>query len=313
VLVAAYQSAGFIGEALESLRAQTLQPDEVIVCDDGSTDDLDEALEPYRDMIQLVRKENGGFSSALNAATRVATADFVAILDPDDVYLPERLEAIAELAALRPDLDVVTTDMFLEVDGRRLARHSEFHPFPLDAEGQRLEVLRHCFFGVPAIRRTRLLEIGGFDESLRNAEDWDCWIRLILTGSLVGLVDEPLYCYRLSNTSNSGNPVRNSRANVDVLEKLLQSPLLRPGEESIVEAGIEIHTRRTVLLEARQAILAGDKNARSRSLSVVTGRGQPLASRTKAAVAALAPRLARRVMSYQIARSPSQGIELEHR
>ena len=70
VIVAAYQVADMIGEALDSIRRQTVAPLEVIVCDDGSTDDLDAALAPYRDEIVLLRKENGGEASAKNAAAR---------------------------------------------------------------------------------------------------------------------------------------------------------------------------------------------------------------------------------------------------
>jgi hypothetical protein len=103
VVVAAYQVADVIGEALESALAQTLSPLEVIVCDDGSTDNLERALQPYRERIVVARKDNGGESSAKNTAARLASGDFIAILDADDRYLPRRLEALAELACRRPD------------------------------------------------------------------------------------------------------------------------------------------------------------------------------------------------------------------
>src|SRR2546422_6867419 len=94
VVIPAYQAAGFIGDAIESVLAQTLAPIEVIVCDDGSTDDLEGALARYRNSITLLRKENGGEASAKNAGARAASGDFVAVLDADDVYFPERLEAL---------------------------------------------------------------------------------------------------------------------------------------------------------------------------------------------------------------------------
>ena len=85
---------------LDSIRCRTVPPLEVIVCDDGSTNELDDALVPYRDEIILVRKENGGEGSANNAAATVARGEFIAILDAVDVDSPDRLEALDELARL---------------------------------------------------------------------------------------------------------------------------------------------------------------------------------------------------------------------
>lgn len=116
VAIAAYQAAGTVGQAVASALAQTLPPVDVAVCDDGSTDEIDAALAPYRDRIVLVRQENRGEAAAKNAAARATSGEFVAFLDADDLYYPERLAALGELAAARPDLDVLTTNADLEVD-----------------------------------------------------------------------------------------------------------------------------------------------------------------------------------------------------
>ena len=118
VIIPAYQAAGTIAQAVESALDQTVPAHEVIICDDGSTDDLEGALAPYRDRITLIHKENGGGASALNAAASAASGDFVVVLDSDDTYEPERLEALGALAAARPDLDVLMTDSYLEAGGR---------------------------------------------------------------------------------------------------------------------------------------------------------------------------------------------------
>ena len=201
VVVAAYQVADVIGDALDSVRRQTLQPLEVIVCDDGSTDDLDGALEPYLDEIVLLRKENGGEASAKNAAALAAQGDFVLILDADDVFLPGRLAALSELAQARPDLDILTTDAFLAADGKVLRRAYD-RTWHFEVHDQRRAILQQNFiFGLAAVRRSRLLEHGGFDESILWTTDWDLWLRLILSGSRAGCVDEPLALYRLRETS----------------------------------------------------------------------------------------------------------------
>ena len=154
--MAAYQVADLIGEALDSIRRQTVAPLEVIVCDDGSTDDLEAALSPYSDEIVLIRKEHGGEASAKNAAATAARGDFVVILDADDVYLPRRLEALTALARARPDLDILTTDAYLVVHGRRVRRN--YGPrWRFDVVDQRRAILQRNFiFGHAAVRRERL-------------------------------------------------------------------------------------------------------------------------------------------------------------
>lgn len=154
--------------------AQTLQPREIIVCNDGSSDDLAGALEPYRDRITLVHLEqNQGLSAARNAALRLASAEFVATLDADDTYLPRYLESVAELASARPDLAILVTDAYVELDGERL-RASYDESWPFEVTKQRIGILERNFIpSRTAVRRSLLLDLGGWDESLRHAEDWD--------------------------------------------------------------------------------------------------------------------------------------------
>src|SRR5881397_737144 len=145
VIIAAYQAAHTIGEAVESALEQTSPPHEVIVCDDGSTDDLAGTLTPYGGRIVLLRKENGGAASARNVALRAASGEFVAQLDSDDAFLPTRLEALGELAGARPDLDILATDANFEVDGHVVGRFYGSQPFPI--EHQRTAIFDRCFVG----------------------------------------------------------------------------------------------------------------------------------------------------------------------
>ena len=296
VIVAAYQVADVIGDALGSAFAQTRPAQEVIVCDDGSTDDVAAALKPYAGRIRLIRQENRGESSAKNRAARVATGDFVVILDADDVFHPQRLEALGELAAARPDLDIVTTDAEIEVDGRFVRRcYTSELPFPV--VGQRAAILERNFvFGLAAVQRRRWLEVGGFDETIRWAADWDFWARLILDGSRVGLVDEPLAHYRLRSGSLSSQRHLLFEGRVRTLEKAHNHPSLTPREREITMASLAVERRRLALARARAA-LAGDlRYPRRRSLAVALGRGQPLRTRAKAAAAAFAPGLAAKLL-----------------
>jgi hypothetical protein len=292
VIIAAYNVADLIGEALASAFAQTVPPHEVIVSDDGSTDDLDAALAPYRDRIVLVRNAHGGEASAKNAAVAAATGDFVLTLDGDDVDLPERVEALGALAAARPDLDIITTDAYLVEDGERTRRYYyEGHPFPVAA--QRREILRRSWVFNPAVRRRRWLEVGGYSPDFPSATDWECFVRLVMTGSRVGLVDEPLVLYRQRPGRLTSNRVRMFDSRVRILETAAAAGYsLTPEERDTLATTL----RETRVRRAHEAIRAAHPDARAASLAVARTSGVPLRTRVRAGLAAVAPSIAHRLM-----------------
>jgi len=295
IAIPAYQAAATIGEALESALSQTLPAVEVVVCDDGSTDDLDAALAPYRDRIVLLRQENGGEGAAKATATEAARGDFVALLDADDAYLPERLEAFAELAVARPDLDVLTTDAYLESEGR-VVRRCYAEGWRFETGNQRREILRRNFvFGSAAVRRERLLAVGGFDRTLRFVADWDLWIRLILTGSGVGLVDEPLYRYRVGPAALSAQRAALVRGSVAVLERAARRHDLSPEERRIVGETIAARRAELLRLELDEALAGARQGVRSRAARVLREASLPARTRAKAALAVVAPSAASRL------------------
>ena len=296
MIVAAYEVADVIGDALDSIRQQTLPPLELIVCDDGSTDALDEALEPYRDEMVLLRKENGGEASAKNAAAAVATGDFIAILDADDVYLPTRLEALAELAQLRPDLDILTTDAYLVAEGQRVRQNYD-RRWRFEVADQRRAILQRNFiFGHAAVRRRRLLEHGGFDESIRWTTDWELWLRLILAGSRAGCVDEPLAQYRLRESSLTAQRRDLLLGKLATLEKARSNPDLREAERPVLVESLAAYGRELGLLDLRESLVAGRADARERALELLRAPGHALRSRLELAAVAVVPTAAGRLL-----------------
>ncbi len=296
VVIPVHQAAGVVADAVASALGQTLPPLEVIVCDDGSTDDPASALAPFAERITLLRQENRGEAGAKNAAARAASGDYVAILDADDLFAPERLEAMATCLAERPDLDILTTDAWIELDGRRVRRVYE-HGFAFPVTSQRTEILRGNFvFGLCAVRRSRLLEAGGFDETIRHATDWDRWLRLVLDGSAVGCVEAPLATYRLQRGSLSSQRARMLAGRVQTLEKAARRSDLAPAERAAVAASLRDHRSRLAVARAREALLAGEPQARRLALAGAVSAGQPAATRVKLAAAALAPRAVGRAL-----------------
>jgi glycosyltransferase involved in cell wall biosynthesis len=292
VITAAYQAAATIGAAVESVLQQTYPALEMIVSDDGSTDSTADALEPFKDDVTVVRNPHRGPGATRNAALRVASGDFVVILDADDVYEPRRLEALAELIQRRPELDIATTDAFLERSGTVVGRfYNESFPFP--EENQRAEILRRCFLFAPAVRRERIEDVGGFDESVEvvPAEDWDCWIRLLLDGARAGLVDEPLVRYRLHAGSLTANRARSLRARVTVLEKAATRSDLTDEERRGLEASIVRRRRTAIVAEAAAAAAAGAPDVRARSLAMLLTGGVGPRDRARAAAGVVSPKL----------------------
>lgn len=306
VVIPAYQAAATIGEAIDSLRAQTLAPAQIVVCDDGSTDDLDAALAVHRDVVELLRQDHRGVAAARNALLRAASGDFVVPLDADDVYAPTRLERLAELAMARPDLDILATDAHFVVDGRITGRFNAQTPFAVERQGE--AILDRCFLICPAMRRESLIAVGGYDEVLHSAEDWDCCIRLIHAGAAAGLVDEPLLEYRLGSASLTSQRAGTLMDRVRIFEKAVADPSLSETERRAAGSALSRHRGRALQRIAREAVLEADPRARRRLLAVARSPGVSLRARAGALAATLSPSRARGIVEATLSDSTGRPL-----
>ncbi len=265
------------------------------MCDDGSTDALDEALGAYLDRITILHQANRGVAAARNLGLRHATGEFVAVCDADDVYLPTLLEELSGLAMVRSDLDILCSDAFLELDGTVLGPGRP-DPETFVVGDQRLGILRENFVpGRSAFHRDLLLKAGGYDESLTCAEDWDCWIRLILGGARAGLVHRALARTRIRSDSLSVSPTRRLSGQEAVLAKTLARSDLSEAERQAATLHLTAVRLALDLAQAQDAIRYGAAaDVRRRCLEIALDGAQPHRTRVKAVTAALAPRWARR-------------------
>lgn len=292
VVLAVHDGAETIAEALASALSQDPAPDEVIVADDGSTDSLEEALEPYRDRIALLRLPHAGVAATRNAACRHAASDFVLFLDADDLLLPGKLAALARLAAVEAPLDILGTDLWFERDGRRVGRFSDTNPFPAVAE-QRRTILERCFLAQVTLRRSRLLELGGFDESLRSGEDWDAVLRLVLDGSRAGFDDAPLAVYRIHAGSLTSSRADTFHDRATILEKALANPSLGPEERLTARRMLAAQRTRTTLADAQAAVAADRSDVRRRCAELALASGCSPRDRLWGLAVAASPRALR--------------------
>jgi Glycosyl transferase family 2 len=296
VVIAAYQVAPVIADAIASVLGQTVAPIEVIVVDDGSTDDLEGAIRDFASNVRLERREHAGAAATMNAGARIATGDYVCFIGADDVFAPERLAALTELAVARPDLDVLTTDAWIAADGRVFRRFND-ETLPFETADQRHTILERNFvFGHTAVRRERFLEVAGFDESIRWTSDWELWARLILGGSTIGSVDEPLATYRLNEGSLSAKRLQQARGRLMSSERMLAHPSLSDAERQFVRGRIALIKREIDWGDAMQACIEGADDRRGRAARVLRDSGQPPLIRAQALLAAAAPALSRAVL-----------------
>jgi hypothetical protein len=301
IVVATFQAAASIAQCVASALNQTAPAHEVIVVDDGSTDGTLDRLAPFRDRIVYIRQDNRGAAAASNLGARRATGDFISILDADDVYELRRLEALTELAVRRPDLDILMTDAYLEVEGEFVGQFFERTPF--EVMHQEVAIFERCFVAWPAVRRTSFVELEGFDESLRIGYDWECWIRMLHAGCRAGAIDEPLLRYRIAgHQSLTDDRLAALRSRVRVLE-IAAGLDLSDEERAELELYLQRRRRRLLLAEAEHALRLHRHDARRRSAVVALGPGMPLATRLRALAAALAPATAARRLAAIEART----------
>jgi glycosyltransferase involved in cell wall biosynthesis len=225
VIIPAYNVEAYIGAAIDSALAQTYPDTEVVVVNDGSTDGTLDVIERYRGRITIVDQPNGGASAARNVGIWASSGELIALLDGDDLWLPERTERLVALLESRPDLGMVTSDSYV-MDGftpteRRSYIHRRKRPFPAHEDDQIAEIARRNFLFISVVFRRSLLEQAGmFADGVPGAEDYELWLRFLLTGARAGYLDEPLGYYRVRPGSLSQSPAHR-RAHQVVLERHL--------------------------------------------------------------------------------------------
>jgi glycosyltransferase involved in cell wall biosynthesis len=220
VVIPAFNVGWCVGRAVDSVLAQSLLERELVVVDDGSTDDTAEVLASYGPAIRVIRQPNGGMSAARNAGIRQARGGLVAFLDADDYWLPQKLERQVGLMLDRPELGFCSTAArIVNPEGAMLNLWR--------CPGENANMLQTLFAENAAIaggcsavmvRRDLLDRVGLFDESLRGFEDPDLWIRLAAVSGYA-CIDEPLVVILRREQSVSRNLVQMRKAALISLHK----------------------------------------------------------------------------------------------
>jgi glycosyltransferase involved in cell wall biosynthesis len=238
VIIPTFNCAAFLERALKSVFAQTFTDCEVIIADDGSTDHTWEVVAPYSGKIRYFYQSNRGLSAARNLALSKASGEFIAYLDADDMWYPQKLERQVAFLEVHRECGMVHSD-FTVVDEADCVIHQRFNMEKRREVPQGLcmmDLLRRCHIQVPTVveRNGCLQKIGQFDERLRAVEDYHHWILLAMEGFAVGYIDEALAMYRWRVGSISSSRRRMLEGFLTMFEILLREKQLaaRCGDEA---------------------------------------------------------------------------------
>ncbi len=229
VVIATFNHARFLPAALDSALAQTLAGVEVIVVDDGSTDDTPAVLSRYARRVRVIRQANRGLAAARNAGLAVARGTYVSFLDADDVVMPTKLaEQMALLEAAAPTVGWTYCDVLIETvaTGHEMRASERFGYGGRSLDGWLFPELIHGNFIpaiAPLIRRAALDSAGGgFNDRLTALEDWDLWLRLSLVAE-ARYSPAVLVRYRVHPGGMSEDRSRMDRNRFRVLDELCRT------------------------------------------------------------------------------------------
>ena len=215
VIIPAYNAAAWIGRAIDSVLYQTLAADEIIVVDDGSTDATADWVRRYGDRVVLIQQANAGVSAARNAGILAAANEWIAFLDADDEWLPDKLNIQTDLLKRNPELVWASSNYYHgaqdstvrtpHLDTQAIAGLKEklganeffesyFEAFLCRANGNMDTLI--C-------QKERLVEAGLFRPGQKNAEDDDLHLRLAYRGRRFGYSTKPLAIYHHQNPDSA--------------------------------------------------------------------------------------------------------------
>jgi glycosyltransferase involved in cell wall biosynthesis len=292
VIIPAYNAASFIADALASVRDQTFRDVEVVVVDDGSTDDTLRVLRRFAGQLDLtiLTQANAGPAAARNRGIRRARGRYCAFLDTDDVMLPDRLRAQTAVLDSDPDLGLVHTDL-MTFDERGII-HRTRRAFSNPCGGMVLDqLLLNNFITTSTVMapKSRLMEAGLFGEGRRVSEDFEFWLRMAARWK-VGFIDEPLVRYRRRPGSLSDDKVLSARCALDVVEHFWRDhPQHRSSRPDIYRQSLAAHLAAVGHAALAQGSRATALNYLGRSLSLYPWKRRSWKSLAKAMVVPARP------------------------
>lgn len=225
VIIPAYNQADYLEYAIQSVLSQSFANFEVVVVNDGSTDNTENILTEISDKrIRVIWQPNSGLSAARNTGIRISSAPLITLLDSDDFFLPEKLSVLVSYLDNHPEIGMVS--------GGTVLVDQESKPFRQIIKTPEAIQLPELLFSNPFVpssvvmRRSWFDMVGLFDETLRACEDWDLWLRMASAGCQFAWVEQPLAAYRFHLGQMTRDSGRMRNAIFKTLGKFFDQPRL---------------------------------------------------------------------------------------
>jgi glycosyltransferase involved in cell wall biosynthesis len=251
IIIPTFNCARFLERTLKSVFAQTYSDYEIIVVDDGSTDETKDLISYWDEKVTYIYQPNQGPSAARNLGVSKSTGELLAYLDADDAFYPEFLDKQVTFLDSHPECGIVhckvtfmdENDRLISFDIRRKKPLSPIQGFCI------MQLLESCNIQLPSVveRRTCYDRVGGFDVRFRYAEDYLHWILVALNGYAIGYTEEPLGMYRFRAGSLSKNKIAMGESTVEMFRVLAEEnslfERLGPEAEEVVRCHVAILRR----------------------------------------------------------------------
>jgi len=237
VVLPTFNRGWVVTEAVESVLGQDYANLELIVVDDGSTDNTNDLLSTFEDRITVIRQPNRGVSAARNAGVRASTGELIALLDSDDTWLPGKVTAQVTFFSTHPDVLVCQTEEVWIRNGVRVnpgKRHRKEAGMIFERS------LALCLVSPSAVmmRRSLLDQVGLFDESLPACEDYDLWLRIAWKHP-IHLINQALIVKRGGHPDQLSRMPELDKYRIQSIARLLDSGVLSPGQEKAARAMLD--------------------------------------------------------------------------
>jgi len=228
VIIPTYNRGWVLKEAVDSVLEQDFTDFELIIVDDGSTDNTHHILNAYGEDIIVFRQDNKGVSAARNKGITSASGSYIAFLDSDDIWLPKKLSKQVDFFNSNPDAMICQTEEIWVRNGVRVnpkKRHKKLSGMIFEHS------LSLCMVSPSAVMIERNLfdEVGGFDESLPACEDYDLWLRMSCKYP-VYLIDTPLIIKRGGHEDQLSSAPGLDKFRIKALKNIIESKLLSDGQ-----------------------------------------------------------------------------------